>query len=342
MTPAAIAPTDGDRAAGRRDPRAPRGDLERRGKAIARTDATAIVVPPSDHERSRRHVSRGSGTTTRPAGATPPRRPPPSTIGGSGPTRPNKRSPAPVLVHGPTVASRARTAPATATHDPATARSGSGGVVIAGSPSSVARHSGPSTRPRTGTAQARQTGSSHAPHRAIAASPRMMDASLVRAPRRGRSLPAGRSAELVEGRRSPRPRRRRRTPASPLLGLHADSVRLAWTGPLVAWPASMGERIAVLVSGSGTNLQALLDHPVCGPRIALVLSDRPGVKALERAESHGVESAVLDPQDFEDREDVRSSRGGPPPRSRDRRRRVGRVHAPARSRRSSRPTGAAG
>ena len=64
---------------------------------------------------------------------------------------------------------------------------------------------------------------------------------------------------------------------------------------------TIGERIAVLVSGSGTNLQALLDHTVCGPRIALVLSDRPGVKAIERAESHGVEWAVLDPQDSVDR-----------------------------------------
>ena len=64
----------------------------------------------------------------------------------------------------------------------------------------------------------------------------------------------------------------------------------------------MGERIAVLVSGSGTNLQALLDHPVCGPRIALVLSDRPAVKALERAEVHGVESAVLEPRDFDGRD----------------------------------------
>jgi phosphoribosylglycinamide formyltransferase-1 len=63
----------------------------------------------------------------------------------------------------------------------------------------------------------------------------------------------------------------------------------------------MGERIAVLVSGSGTNLQALLDHPVCGPRIALVLSDRPGVKGLERGASDGIESAVLEPKDFEDR-----------------------------------------
>jgi phosphoribosylglycinamide formyltransferase-1 len=65
---------------------------------------------------------------------------------------------------------------------------------------------------------------------------------------------------------------------------------------------SFAERIAVLVSGSGTNLQALLDHPVCGPRIALVLSDRPGVKAIERAESHGAEWAVLDPKDVDGRE----------------------------------------
>jgi phosphoribosylglycinamide formyltransferase-1 len=64
----------------------------------------------------------------------------------------------------------------------------------------------------------------------------------------------------------------------------------------------MGERIAVLVSGSGTNLQALLDHPVCGSRVALVLSDRSDVKALERAETHGVESAVLRPESFEGRE----------------------------------------
>ncbi|HYY07801.1 MAG TPA: phosphoribosylglycinamide formyltransferase [Actinomycetota bacterium] len=63
----------------------------------------------------------------------------------------------------------------------------------------------------------------------------------------------------------------------------------------------MGERIAVLVSGSGTNLQALLDDPVCGPRIVLVLSDRPDVGALDRATSRGVETAVIEPKDFEDR-----------------------------------------
>jgi phosphoribosylglycinamide formyltransferase 1 len=64
----------------------------------------------------------------------------------------------------------------------------------------------------------------------------------------------------------------------------------------------MGERIAVLVSGSGTNLQALLDHPVCGPRIALVVSDRPDAGALERAEARGVDAEVLEPKDFDGRE----------------------------------------
>jgi phosphoribosylglycinamide formyltransferase-1 len=64
----------------------------------------------------------------------------------------------------------------------------------------------------------------------------------------------------------------------------------------------MGERIAVLVSGSGTNLQALLDHPVCGPRIALVVSDRPEAGGLRRAEVRGVETEVLQPETFADRD----------------------------------------
>jgi len=57
----------------------------------------------------------------------------------------------------------------------------------------------------------------------------------------------------------------------------------------------MGGRVAVLVSGSGTNLQALLDDPAIGPHIALVLSDRPRVRALDRAEQAGVESLVVEP-----------------------------------------------
>ena len=56
-------------------------------------------------------------------------------------------------------------------------------------------------------------------------------------------------------------------------------------------------RIAVLVSGGGTNLQALLDAQErgeipCG-EIVLVVSDKEDAYALERAKNHGVETAVL-------------------------------------------------
>ncbi|MGI5885070.1 MAG: phosphoribosylglycinamide formyltransferase [Candidatus Spyradocola sp.] len=56
-------------------------------------------------------------------------------------------------------------------------------------------------------------------------------------------------------------------------------------------------RIAVLVSGGGTNLQALLDaqgRGELGPgRIVLVVSNRKAAYALTRAQEHGVETAVL-------------------------------------------------
>jgi phosphoribosylglycinamide formyltransferase-1 len=65
----------------------------------------------------------------------------------------------------------------------------------------------------------------------------------------------------------------------------------------------MEARIAVLVSGSGTNLQALLDDPTIRPYVALVLSDRPGVRALDRARDVGVECAVIEPGRFGDRSD---------------------------------------
>lgn len=57
------------------------------------------------------------------------------------------------------------------------------------------------------------------------------------------------------------------------------------------------KRIAVLVSGGGTNLQALLDAQDAGMlphgRISLVLSSRDGVYALERAKNHGVPTVVV-------------------------------------------------
>ncbi len=57
--------------------------------------------------------------------------------------------------------------------------------------------------------------------------------------------------------------------------------------------------IGVLVSGEGTNLQALID---AGLRIAAVASNKPGVRALERAESAGISTAVFDLDDYPDRE----------------------------------------
>lgn len=58
----------------------------------------------------------------------------------------------------------------------------------------------------------------------------------------------------------------------------------------------MTTRIAVFASGGGTNLQALLDHFGAGDRgaeVALVLSDRPGTGALERAARAGVPGHVV-------------------------------------------------
>ena len=56
-------------------------------------------------------------------------------------------------------------------------------------------------------------------------------------------------------------------------------------------------KIAVLVSGGGTNLQALIDAQAAGlipnGEIALVVSNRKAAFALERAKNHGIKGAVL-------------------------------------------------
>jgi phosphoribosylglycinamide formyltransferase-1 len=58
--------------------------------------------------------------------------------------------------------------------------------------------------------------------------------------------------------------------------------------------------IGVLVSGEGTNLQALID---AGLPISVVASNKPGVRALTRAEAAGIETAVFAASDYESRED---------------------------------------
>ena len=68
-------------------------------------------------------------------------------------------------------------------------------------------------------------------------------------------------------------------------------------------------RIAVFVSGGGTNLEAILKESEAGRiphgEIALVLASKPGVYALERAKNHGIPSVVVsrkdDPDSFETR-----------------------------------------
>lgn len=63
--------------------------------------------------------------------------------------------------------------------------------------------------------------------------------------------------------------------------------------------------VGVLVSGVGTNLQAILDACRAGridARVAIVVSNLPGVRALDRARAAGVATVVVDPLAFPDRE----------------------------------------
>ena len=57
--------------------------------------------------------------------------------------------------------------------------------------------------------------------------------------------------------------------------------------------------IGVLVSGEGTNLQALID---AGLPVAAVASNRPGARAIERAERAGIPTEAFPLEDFADRE----------------------------------------
>lgn len=65
-------------------------------------------------------------------------------------------------------------------------------------------------------------------------------------------------------------------------------------------------KTAVLVSGGGTNLQAILDAVDAGEitnaEISVVISNNPGAYALERARAKGVEAVCISPKDFGTRE----------------------------------------
>lgn len=65
-------------------------------------------------------------------------------------------------------------------------------------------------------------------------------------------------------------------------------------------------KLAVLVSGSGTNLQAIIDRiedgSVRNAKIEVVISNNPKAYALERAKKHGIDARCISPKSFESRE----------------------------------------
>lgn len=64
-------------------------------------------------------------------------------------------------------------------------------------------------------------------------------------------------------------------------------------------------KMAVLVSGGGTNLQAIMDKiddgNITNAEISVVISNNPNAYALERAKKHGIEARCISPKNFENR-----------------------------------------
>ena len=65
-------------------------------------------------------------------------------------------------------------------------------------------------------------------------------------------------------------------------------------------------KLGALISGTGTNLQAIIDAILRGDlkaEVRVVISNRADAKGLERARHHGIETAVIDHRKFRTRED---------------------------------------
>lgn len=65
-------------------------------------------------------------------------------------------------------------------------------------------------------------------------------------------------------------------------------------------------KIAVCVSGGGTNLQAIIDgienQTITNAEIKVVISNNKNAYALERAKQHGIEAVCISPKDYESRD----------------------------------------
>ena len=66
-------------------------------------------------------------------------------------------------------------------------------------------------------------------------------------------------------------------------------------------------KLGVLVSGGGTNLQAIMDAidsgVITNAEVGLVISNNPNAYALERAKKHNIEAVCISPKQFENREE---------------------------------------
>lgn len=65
-------------------------------------------------------------------------------------------------------------------------------------------------------------------------------------------------------------------------------------------------KVAVCVSGGGTNLQAIIDaienKTITNTEISVVISNNPGAYALERAKKHGIDTVCISPKNYESRD----------------------------------------
>ena len=63
----------------------------------------------------------------------------------------------------------------------------------------------------------------------------------------------------------------------------------------------MMKSIVILISGRGSNMEAIVQSPVNGARVTAVISNRPDASGLTFAHSRGIATAVVNHQDFPDR-----------------------------------------
>ncbi|GAB7127087.1 phosphoribosylglycinamide formyltransferase [Silvimonas sp. JCM 19000] len=74
----------------------------------------------------------------------------------------------------------------------------------------------------------------------------------------------------------------------------------------LAFPSALDTRfmknIVILISGRGSNMQAIVNARIAGARVAAVISNRPQAAGLTWAQQNGIATAVLDHKEFADRD----------------------------------------